>query len=59
MIETHFGSAMALAVYATMPHFEFGTEVFGQFLFKDTLTKTNIEVKDYEIIIPEMVQERL
>lgn len=53
MIETSLGSAMALAVYATMPYFEFGTELFGQFLYKDSLTKTNLEVKDFELIIPD------
>ncbi len=53
MIETSLGSAMALSVYATMPYFEFGTELFGQFLYKDTLTTRNLEVRDYELIIPD------
>ena len=53
MIETSLGSAMALSVYATMNEFEFGTELFGQFLFKDSITVEQLEVKDYELIIPD------
>lgn len=53
MIESSLGSAMALAVYATMPVFEFGTELFGQFLYKDSITKTDLEVRDFELVIPD------
>lgn len=53
MIESSLGSAMALSVYATMPQFEFGTELFGQFLYKDSITKDSLEVKDFELIIPD------
>lgn len=53
MIESSLGSAMALAAYATMPNFEFGTELFGQFLFKDRITVEELEVKDFELVIPD------
>lgn len=53
MIESSLGSAMALQAYATMPEFEFGTELFGQFLFKDRITVEELEVKDFELVVPD------
>lgn len=53
MIESSLGSAMALSVYATLPPFEFGTELFGQFLYKDRITVEELEVKDFELIVPD------
>ncbi|WIV12287.1 muconate/chloromuconate family cycloisomerase [Proteiniborus sp. MB09-C3] len=53
MIESSLGSAMALSVYSTISAFEFGTELFGQFLYKDRITVDELQVKDYELIIPD------
>ena len=53
MIESSLGSAMALSVYSTIHGFEFGTELFGQFLYKDRITVEALEVKDYELVIPD------
>lgn len=53
MIESSLGSAMALSVYATIHDFEFGTELFGQFLYKDRITVEELEVKDFELVIPD------
>ncbi len=53
MIESSLGSAMALSVYSTIHDFEFGTELFGQFLYKDRITVEELEVKDFELIVPD------
>ena len=53
MIESSLGSAMALSVYATIPSFEFGTELFGQFLYKDRITVDELEVKDFNLVVPD------
>lgn len=53
MIESSLGSAMALSVYSTIHGFEFGTELFGQFLFKDRITVEELEVKDFELVVPD------
>lgn len=53
MIESSLGSAMALSVYSTIHAFEFGTELFGQFLYKDRVTVEELEVKDFELVVPD------
>lgn len=53
MIESSLGSAMALSVYSTIFDFEFGVELFGQFLYKDRITVEELEVKDFELVIPD------
>lgn len=53
MIESTLGSSMALSVYSTIHEFEFGTELFGQFLFKDRITVEELEVKDFELVVPD------
>lgn len=52
MIESSLGTAVCAQIYATLPNFTFGTELFGPLLFKDSITTNEIEYKDFQIIIP-------
>lgn len=53
MIESSLGTAVGLHVYSTIPHLEFGTELFGPLLFKDTITANNIEYNNFDVVIPD------
>ena len=53
MIESTLGNAVCAAVYSTIPYFEFGTELFGPFLYCDRVTVEEIAWRDYEIMIPD------
>lgn len=43
MIESSLGTAICAQLYATIPEFKFGTELFGPLLFKDNITVNNIK----------------
>lgn len=53
MIESSLGTAICASVYATIPDFQFGTELFGPLLYKDKITVQQLEFKDFEIVIPD------
>ncbi|ETI65863.1 muconate cycloisomerase family protein [Neobacillus vireti] len=53
MIESSLGTAVCASVYATIPEFEFGTELFGPMLFKDRITVKDIQFNNFEIVIPD------
>lgn len=53
MIESSLGTAVCASVYATIPAFEFGTELFGPMLFKDQITVYEVKFENYEIVIPD------
>ncbi|KIH70317.1 muconate cycloisomerase family protein [Salinicoccus roseus] len=55
MIESSLGNAIAASVYSTIPEFKFGTEIFGPLLYKDRLTVEDIEVRDFNIQIPDTI----
>lgn len=52
MIETSLGSTMALCLYPTIHDFEFSIELFSQFLYNDCITVEELEVREYELVIP-------
>ncbi|PWA08032.1 muconate cycloisomerase [Pueribacillus theae] len=53
MIESSLGTAACASVYATIPELEFGTEIFGPMLFKDSITVNDLQFENFEIIIPD------
>jgi muconate cycloisomerase len=53
MIESSLGTAICAHIYATIPRFEFGTELFGPLLFKDNITVNSIKYENFEIVIPD------
>ncbi|WP_088009382.1 muconate cycloisomerase family protein [Indiicoccus explosivorum] len=53
MIESSLGTAVCAQIYATIPALQFGTELFGPLLFKDTLTTNDIKYENFEIVIPD------
>ena len=53
MIESSLGTAVCASVYATIPEFEFGTELFGPMLFKDKITVNDIQFENFEVVIPD------
>ncbi|MBT2673925.1 muconate cycloisomerase family protein [Streptomyces sp. ISL-14] len=53
MIESSLGTAACAAVYATISEFKFGTEIFGPLLFKDSITTDELQIENFEIIIPD------
>ncbi len=53
MIESTLGNAVCASVYSTIPHFQFGVELFGPFLFKDKVTIEDIQWSNYELLIPD------
>jgi L-alanine-DL-glutamate epimerase-like enolase superfamily enzyme len=52
MLETAVGTAAYAQVYATVPSMEYGCEIFGPLLLKDTITCEQIEIRDYQVWIP-------
>lgn len=53
MIESTLGTAICAHLYATIPGFTFGTELFGPLLFKDKITTNPIKYENFEIVIPD------
>src|SRR3546814_4082894 len=52
MLDSSIGTAAALHVYATLPTMPFGCELLGPWVLADTLTQTQLEIKDFEIRLP-------
>ncbi len=53
MLETAVGTAAYAQVFASIPGFSQGCELFGHLLLKDTITVQTIELKDFKVWIPE------
>jgi muconate cycloisomerase len=53
MIESTLGTAICAHMYATIPEFKFGSEIFGPLLFKDKLTTNEMKFENFEVIIPD------
>lgn len=53
MIESDLGTAVCASVYATIPEFKFGTELFGPLLFKDSIAVDGIRFENFDVVIPD------
>src|SRR3546814_19611445 len=59
MLDSSIGTAAALHVYATLPTMPFGCELLGPWVLADTLTQTQLEIKDFEIRLPRSEERRV
>lgn len=53
MIESSLGTAVCAHLYATIPAFKFGVELFGPLLFKDDIITNQIDYRNFKMIIPD------
>lgn len=53
MIESSVGTALCAQLYSTIPHLEFGTEIFGPLLFSDDVVTEGLKFENYEIVVPD------
>jgi muconate cycloisomerase len=49
MLESGLGTAAAIQLFATVPEWQFGTEMFGPLLLKDEILATPLEYKDFSV----------
>ena len=52
MLETAVGTAAYAQVYASVPSMDYGCEIFGPLLLKDTITCEQIEIREFQVWIP-------
>jgi muconate/chloromuconate cycloisomerase len=52
MLDSSIGTAAALHVYSTLSSMPYGCELLGPWVLADTLTQTQLEIRDYEIQVP-------
>lgn len=53
MLESGLGTAAALQLFATVPEWQFGTELFGPLLLKDEVLAEPLEYKDFSVTVPQ------
>jgi muconate cycloisomerase len=53
MLESGLGTAAAIQLFATVPEWQFGTEMFGPLLLKDEILATPLEYKDFSVTVPQ------
>lgn len=52
MLESGLGTAAAIQLFATVPEWQFGTEMFGPLLLKDEILAEPLEYKDFSVTVP-------
>lgn len=52
MLETAVGTAAYAQAYASVPSMDYGCEIFGPLLLKDTITCEQIEIREFQVWIP-------
>lgn len=52
MLETGLGTAAAIQLFATVPLWQFGTEMFGPLLLRDEILATPLEYRDFSVTVP-------
>lgn len=53
MLEGGVGTAAALQLFATMPGFTWGTELFGPLLLTEDIITRPIGYRDFSVVLPE------
>ena len=53
MLESGLGTAAAIQLFATIPEWQFGTELFGPLLLKDEILAEPLEYKDFSVTVPQ------
>lgn len=53
MLESGLGTAAAIQLFATVPDWQFGTEMFGPLLLKDEILATPLDYKDFSVTVPQ------
>ena len=53
MLESGLGTAAAIQLFATVPEWQFGTEMFGPLLLKDEILAEPLEYKDFSVTVPQ------
>jgi len=53
MLESGLGTAAAIQLFATVPDWQFGTEMFGPLLLKDEILSEPLEYKDFSVTVPQ------
>jgi len=53
MLETGLGTAAALQLFATVPDWQFGTEMFGPLLLRDEILTEPLDYRDFSVGIPQ------
>lgn len=53
MLESGLGTAAAIQLFATVPDWQFGTELFGPLLLKDEILAEPLEYKDFSVSVPQ------
>jgi muconate cycloisomerase len=53
MLESGLGTAAAIQLFATVPDWQFGTELFGPLLLKDEILSEPLEYKDFSVTVPQ------
>lgn len=53
MLDSNIGTAAALHLYSTVSSLPFGCELLGPWLLTDTLTCKPLQIRDFEIHVPE------
>ncbi len=52
MLESGLGTAAAIQLFATLPDWQFGTELFGPLLLKDEILAEPLEYADFSVTVP-------
>lgn len=53
MLETGLGTAAAVQLFATVPVWNWGTELFGPLLLKDEILAEPLEYRDFSVVVPQ------
>ena len=53
MLESGLGTAAAIQLFATVPEWHFGTEMFGPLLLRDEILAEPLEYKDFSVTVPQ------
>jgi len=53
MLESGLGTAAAIQLFATVPDWHFGTEMFGPLLLKDEILAEPLEYRDFSVTVPQ------
>lgn len=53
MLESGLGTAAALQLFATVPEWQFGTEMFGPLLLKEDILTHPLDYRDFSVAVPD------
>lgn len=53
MLESGLGTAAAIQLFATVPEWQFGTEMFGPLLLKDEILAEPLDYRDFSVAVPQ------